>query len=539
VLLLAVLGVRFGRSWRDVWRRPSPETAGCVALAVLFRLPALLHPWGWVNKEGAYAAFVTLQILRGARPVSPFTEGASYQGTLKSQIASLLAVLTRSDDHAALLLVSSLLLHLVFLVATMSLARRVGGRAAALGAGLYLALSPRFLTVFMLTCVGQYADVLALGGAALAVLARLLDEGRTGAGARVSYFGIGLLVGAAFWQQPVAISYVLAVAVALALRRATWRDPWVLAVAAGLLVGALPVLLWNAENAWGTATLVGREPSVVRTQLESLPFLVKRTLTISFPILAGVSPELPWTEAWLPRGLAVLLIPGAFVLYLMRHGREATGGRGEPRPALLPILLPLLCALVFWATTSGRVYWRPRYLLPLMGPLAVHVGCAFAGLAARSRPVAAAALAAVLALNVAGTGPRLEEGVGLAEYYRTVVRSLEDKGIATGYATFSVAAPVTMFTSERILLSPRLDVVPSFEPERHVKRVDLTGPDALVLPPDDDWRALAARLDALGVTYTLEREPVVVFYDLSRRVRLEEVADFRSTPATASDPAGE
>jgi hypothetical protein len=88
-------------------------------------------------------------------------------------------------------------------------------------------------------------------------------------------------------------------------------------------------------------------------------------------------------------------------------------------------------------------------------------------------------------------------------------------------------------------LSPRLDVVPSFEPERHVKRVDLTGPDALVLPPDDDWRALAARLDALGVTYTLEREPVVVFYDLSRRVRLEEVADFRSTPATTPDPAGE
>ena len=73
-------------------------------------------------------------------------------------------------------MLASLLLYLVFVAASMALARRVFGRGAALVTGLYLALSPKFLTTFSLNCVGQYVDVLALGGVALALLARLLDD---------------------------------------------------------------------------------------------------------------------------------------------------------------------------------------------------------------------------------------------------------------------------------------------------------------------------------------------------------------------------
>jgi hypothetical protein len=530
-LLLVAAAWRFGGAWSAL-SRPRSETLACVAVAVIFRLPALLHPWAWVNKEGAYAAFVTLQILTGARPVAPFTEGASYQGTLKSQMAALLAIVTRSDDQAWLLLVASLILHLVFLVATMAVARRIAGAGAALAAGLYLAFSPRFLTVFTLNCVGQYADVLALGGLALAVLARLLDESLRGADARVHYFGIGFLLGAAFWQQPVAVSYVATVVIVLVLRRDTWRDPWVFAVALGVVVGLIPLLLWNLQNHWGTAVLVGRDPGTIRTQLESLPHLLRRTLTISLPILAGVSPDYTWNEAGVPRAVALALIPLALAQYASVHARNAWRRGSGPQAALLPLLLPLLCASIFWATTSGRVYWRPRYLLPLMGAVAIHIGGTFAWLAARSRPVAATMLALVLTLNVAFTWPRLAESAGLADYYRRVVQSLEDKGIRTGYASFAIAAPVTMFTSERILLSPRLDPLPSFEPERHKARVDGRAADAYVLTPEDDWRAFAARLQALGVSYKLDLHPVPVFYGFSRRVRLEELAEWSTEPAS-------
>ena len=58
--------------------------------AVLRRLPALVHPWGWVNTDGAYGAFVALHLLEGERPAPVFTEGASYQGTLKGHLAALL-----------------------------------------------------------------------------------------------------------------------------------------------------------------------------------------------------------------------------------------------------------------------------------------------------------------------------------------------------------------------------------------------------------------------------------------------------------------
>ena len=530
-LFAGLAAIRFRILGRPSLGRPSIETMACLAAAVLFRWPALLHPWGWVNKDGAYGAFVTLRILDGTRPVPPFTEGANYQGTLKSHLSALLSLLTGVDDLSWLMLASSLLLHLVFMAATMALARRIAGRGAALVAGLYLAFSPRFLTVFTLNCVGQYADVLALGGAALAVLARLLDEKRRGLPARGDYLALGFLLGAAFWQQPVAISYVITAALFLLLRRETWRDPWVVLVGVGGLIGVLPSLLWNLQNDWGTGAIVGGDPDVLRDQLAAWPRLLRRTLTIAYPILAGLSPELPWADVPLVRLAALLLIPLAFVTYVVRHGRDAAGFvRGAPPSAWIPVVLMLVCTAIFLSFASGRVYWRPRYLLAVVAAAAVFLGSALAWLAARSRPAAAAVLAAVLALNIAGSWPRLAESGSLADYYRRLVGSLEEKNIRTGYAPFAISAPVTMFTAERILLSPRLDALPAYEPERHARAVDSRAADAYVLPPEDEWKAFAARLDGLGVTYRLDLDPVPTFHGFSRRVELREVADFRTGP---------
>jgi hypothetical protein len=99
--------------------------------------------------------------------------------------------------------------------------------------------------------------------------------------------------------------------------------------------------------------------------------------------------------------------------------------------------------------------------------------------------------------------------------------------VRTGYADFSLAAPITMFTRERVLLSSRLGPTPAYEPEEQTARVAREGPDAYVLRPDDDPRLFAAALDALGVTYRVDLDPVPVFYGFSRRVRVEEVHGFR------------
>lgn len=534
--LAAVLGLRLLLRPRSVRATADATPAAgrldlwaCLALAVAYRMPALLHPWGFVNRDGAYGAFVGLHMLQGLRPVSPFTEGANYQGTLKSHLAALLAALTGARDWSFLLVASSLLLYLVFLAATVSLARRVGGRAAALGAGLYLALAPRFLTVFSLNCVGQYVDVLALGGLALAVLARLLGRGEGGREARHAYLGLGALLGAAFWAQPVALAYVLVAAVALGFRRRTWRDPWVGLVAVGLLLGVLPMLLWNLQNDWASREILFRQPGEVGGQVEGLPRLLRRTATISFPILSGLSPGHAWGEVPGVSFAAAALVPAAALAYLGILGRRVARARRLPRlgPSALAPLLLFLCLGLFLSMPAGKLHRRPRYLLPLSAATAVHLGVAWASLARRSRLAGAAVLLPVLALNARGTLPRMAASASVADYHRAIVRSLEDKGIRTGYADFSVAGPVTMFTAEGIVLSPALGPTPAYFSEIHERRVEAEGPDAFVLLPGEDPDPFASRLDRLGVSYRLDRAPLPVFHSLSRRVRLEEVVDFR------------
>jgi hypothetical protein len=517
------LRVRAGGPLR--WARPHGETLACLIAATAYRFPALLHPWGWVNRDGAYGAFVALHLLDGARPAPVFTEGANYQGTLKGHLAAALALVTGSGDLSWLMVLASLLLYLVFVAATMALARRLGGRVAAGIAGLYLALSPRFLTVFSLNCVGQYVDVLALGGLALVLVARVLDEDRRGVEARGDYFGAGVLLGAAFWQQPVALCYVAAVGIAVLLRRRTWRDAWTLLVPAGLVVGLLPVLLWNAQNDWASSDILGREPAEIRAQVDALPSLARRAARISFPILAGLSPGHPWADVTGVAWLAMLVIPGALVAFLLVRGRAmATGARRQGASAdLLPPLLLLCCLGLFWAVASGRVYWRPRYLLPLLAATSVHLGVGLAWLLARARLAGVLVVGGLLVLNLAGTLPRLRGGRAIAEHYERIVRSLRDKGIRTGYADFSLSAPVTMFTAEQITLSSRLGPTPAYESERHARRVALDGPDAFVLRPEDDVDAFAAALRRLGVSFAIDREPVPVFHALSRRVSLDEV----------------
>jgi hypothetical protein len=319
----------------------------------------------------------------------------------------------------------------------------------------------------------------------------------------------------------------------LALRRG-WGLPW---AAAGFAVGVLPVVLWNAQHDWASGDIMGRDPGELRAQADAVPRLLRRTLTISFPILAGLAPGHPWAEVTLARLVALSLIPAALVLYLAVEGRAIVASlRARAASAsLLPPLLLLATVALAWAAASGKVYWRPRYLLPVVAATAIHLAVVLARLWGRSRLAASVAIAALLVLNVAGlafppgdgTTPRLFAGGEIAAPYARLVESLEEKNIRTGYSDFSLSAPVTMFTGERIVLSPRLGPTPAYLSDRQEELVARRGPDAFVLRADDDPRAFAAVLDALGVTYQLDVDPVPIFHKLSRRVAVEEVAGFR------------
>src|SRR4029078_6921957 len=44
---------------------PGRDALSVTVVALAYRLPALVHPWGWVNTDGAYGAFVALRLLAG------------------------------------------------------------------------------------------------------------------------------------------------------------------------------------------------------------------------------------------------------------------------------------------------------------------------------------------------------------------------------------------------------------------------------------------------------------------------------------------
>jgi hypothetical protein len=214
--------------------------------------------------------------------------------------------------------------------------------------------------------------------------------------------------------------------------------------------------------------------------------------------------------------------------YLALNRRTlGTSFRGRPSAALLPVLLAATTLALFWATASGSINKRPRYLLPALAAFAIMLGVVAAWAWTRSRLLAGAGLLIVLALNVSGTVPRLRDSAAIEAFWKAVVRSLEEKGIRTGYSDFSVAAPVTMFTAERITLSARLGPTPAYHSERHDEKVASDGPDAYVLPRGDDPAAFAAALRELGASCRYEPRPFPTFWDCSRRVRLEEVIGFR------------
>jgi hypothetical protein len=214
-------------------------------------------------------------------------------------------------------------------------------------------------------------------------------------------------------------------------------------------------------------------------------------------------------------------------LALHRDGILAALRRFRPSAVLLAPLLMAASLAAFWLSPAELAHIRPRYLLPVMAATAIHLGVVAAWLWRRSRALTVVGMGLLLAVNIAGTVPRLVAGKGLSDYYHRLVRSLEQKGIRTGYADFSISAPITMFTAERIVISARLGPTPSYLSQIHDRVVASEGPDAFILQPRDDVEGMAARLEELGVSYRLDRELAPIFYAFSRPVHYAEIADFR------------
>jgi hypothetical protein len=507
------------------WRLPALTLTVC-AFGLLLRAPALVEPAGFVGADGSLQAILVNVILSGTRPAPGFLETSNYQGSLKAHLGALASVFVGREDLGRLVVMGSVALWTVFTAAVISLGRRLGGGIPAAVAGLFVALSPRFATIFSVSNVGEYPDALALGTWAMAWAAALVAGDRGGIAARAEFFGIGALIGVALWQQPIAISFGFAALGLLGLRALVRRDPWFLAVLPGLALGRLPVTIHNVQTAGSSNEVLG---SFLRSAGQSMPFgeHVRGTLEWAFPIVfAGLSNDSGLDEGG--RFAIGLACAGIVVFFL---GRSVAELRTAIRERSWMVVRSMAAAqfvaalMMVWLVSGGGQYGRPRYFLPLLAGFALALGDVAGALWRRSRVAAVALAATVIGANGLSNLERMKSGLRDGRDLRVLALRIEALGLKSGYADVAIAGPLIMLTGERVSVDGVLQsAVGERLPARHVDRVRLHGPDFYLADAEAAPR-LAARLEALGVTCKVEGASPRLFYGLSRRVPLTEVQD--------------
>jgi hypothetical protein len=529
LLLAAAVAAVMGR---DPRRPPrfrggfAAAVAGVCLAATLVRLPAFAAPGSLISSDSAVAGIIAQDLRVGQLPPPIYAPGFPYEGTLKPQLTALLGLLLPGLGTPLLYALSSHLFYLLWTVAVMLLAREVGGTRAALGAGLFMAVPPRFLMAFSLNNVGQYPEVNALGTLGLALL--------------VGQSGLllpGFLNGLAVWQQLLGIYFVIVAAVAIAvtpdLRRARRVAGWL----AGFVAGSYPVWAWNATHDWVTLDFFRRGGKQPLERLAGVPERLVQTLSVSFPKMFGL------TDAGLGDGLAAalgLVLPLLVLAMLWARRRELAEGRGRRAVFLVSVLFIVVLGVFCISKFSHRGLRRPRYLIPIYTSTAVALGWAVDALARRSRAASAAATLAVVGLDGLGLFPWLRGRAPLEAADEAFLRTAQELGIRTGYTGFWIGPRLSFLSEGRVVLSGELGPDVSWVHPAHAQLVRDHGPDAIVLDQPELVRALDRRLDSLGVRRErTEVAGLTILHHFSRRVSLEELSGYDADQAGAREPADE
>ena len=500
---------------------------GVALVATLVRLPALAAPASLISSDSAVAGIIAQEIAAGQLPAPIYAPGFPYEGTLKPHLTVLVSWLLPGGIPSAYAWTSHLF-HVLWLAVVMLLARDLAGLRGAVAAGLFMAVSPRFLVAFSLNNVGQYPEVNAIGALALLALA---------SGAPLA---AGFLLGLAVWQQLLAVYFVAAAAILVLVTPELRRARAIGRLAFGAFAGSYPMWVWNAANAWATFDLFRRGGKEPADRVAGLPDAFERMATASFPKLFGLTDLGAGATLAAVLGLALPLLVVAMAWACRRDIRER---RGKSPAAIAIVLLVVVVGMFAASKFSNRGAQRPRYLMPVYTSVAVAFGWAIAALARRSGVAAVAAATVVLGANLAGLVPWLQGRAGAEARDRALLAELERLGVRTGYAGFWVAPKFTFLSEGRLTLSGELGPVVSWVHPAHAARVREAGPDALIVGGGGQGDALAERLAALGCAYRVTKvSGLAVFHDFCRRLSLEEVAGYDVTggvPDPGEPPEGD
>ena len=295
--------------WSPLWL--------CLLLALAVRAWLIVHTNGVMDGDESMVALQATNILHGALPI--YFYGQAYMGSLEAYLVALLFAIFGPSVWA--LRAEAALLSLVLVGLTWRLAGVLSDAAGVSGklkrnfmviAAVGAAIPPLYDGVVELRLLGGYIETFVLMLWLLLSAFQLTRRWFHGANHQElawRWAGIGLLVGAGFWVDPLIISAILAAALWILgnclleiYRRYKDQDRkptrWqplrqlLLALVAipTFLLGAAPALYWGATNHWANITYIinqGGHPTLKQKILTILHVTRSYVQCVSPRLLGG------------------------------------------------------------------------------------------------------------------------------------------------------------------------------------------------------------------------------------------------------------
>ena len=511
--------------------------AGALALALLFKLALIGIDAFPFNADEAVVGLMARHIQAGSWPT--FFYGQAYMGSLDAALVA--GGFYLAGPSVLAIRAVQTILYLGTILSTMLLARQMGFTVLACGlAGLLMAIPPVNVTLYTTVSLGGYGEALLLGN--LILLATLILQRREGS--LWAYLGWGLLSGFGWWVFGLTLVYSIPAGVILftaSLRRNGVPGLAVraVAVAAGLFLGALPMVAWSARNGLALllqellgSAIAGASPQGLLAAIASHAV----NLVLFAPtVVLGLRP--PWGVS--PLGMPITPIIALLWLAALWIGlrRSSWPPEGLPgRTLLVGVAFALAVGFIvtpFGADPSGR------YFLPLAAPLAVIAAAGVDGALTRTGtrwPLALAGL--LIAFNLwtsfqaagpSGMTTQFDSSTIYDHAYDDrLIEFLLAQGETAGYSTYWVAYPMAFLSGERLVYLPHLPYHSDFRytsrDDRYAPYRAIVGaaPRAAYITAGQPWldTNLRQALRSLGVGY---EETVIgdfrVFHSLSAFVR--------------------
>lgn len=398
---------------RAIERRPSPTwrlPSVIVALALFLRLLLVALGWPTMDSDEGTMGLEALHILqRGEHPI--FLYGQNYMGTAEAYLGAFFYHFLGVSLFA--LRLGMLLLFGLFLVGAYVLARMLYGKGVALvsltllGLGAYDVLREQLMAVGgvaeTLVC-GSFLCVAAIWLARTAATPPEAPAPRAAWRRRAAYAGWGLVAGLGLWSHLLVVPFVVMSGLLLLLFcRHELRSLYGLALVLGLLLGGMPLIIYNLHAPAGQNSLA------VFLQIHQYQFpgaptgpalLIKQitgTVLWSVPLATGMSElwplsslplygapsQISWSCLILQGGWGIgylsLLIWATVVAgrawlgtWRLRRGGEIAEARAQE--ALVTQTARVFLLVAAWLTLSSYMFseiaaekpWSYRYLAGLL-----------------------------------------------------------------------------------------------------------------------------------------------------------------------------